>query len=62
MITFIETKLFTRLVEEYLSDDSLSAVTSRYCIGLRSRTSHPWFWRSSQTPVGNSWTWKTWRN
>ena len=27
-------------------------MTSRYCIRLRGRTTHPWLWRSSQTPVG----------
>ncbi len=52
MISFIETKLFTRLVQDYLSDDEYAALQQALLADPEAGGNHPKIGRHPQTSLG----------
>ena len=52
MVTFIETKLFTKLVQNYFSDDEYAALQSSIVANPDAGDVNPWIWRRSEIAVG----------
>ena len=55
MISFVETKLFTRLVQEYLSDDEYSKLQQTLLANPEAGGSHPRLRRCPQATLGRGW-------